>query len=355
MYALKNSDLPVPRLVGDASSRVARTSARTLIVDDDPLIRELFSAVLLDEGYEVAAVACAGDALATLKRATFDVLLCDITMPGPSGLDLLREVHELYPDMPVIMITGHSDVELVRRALSDGASDFVTKPCSVGELPVIVERNLTRHALACRKSLVHRQQLSTSYEAVLDALLTALDTRNTETEGHSERVTAYTMLLSERMAIPGDQLYHIERGALLHDIGKIGVPDRILLKSGPLDDLEWAEMRRHSFVGYTMCSRVGFLNEAAEIVLHHHEQWGGGGYPNGLAGREIPLGARVFAVADALDAMTTDRPYRDAVAYEQARQEIASHSGDQFDPEVVEAFLAVHPDAWLNLRRELGM
>lgn len=331
-----------------------RSLVRTLLVDDDPVVEEVLTSILEDEGYRVQSVRSAAGALALLAREPFDVMLADVCMPGMSGLELLERARSMWPDMPIIIITGHADMDMVRRALASGASDFVTKPCNVIELPVIMERNLTRHAISQRHNALHRQQLYVSYEAVLDALLSALDTRDTETEGHSERVTAYTMVLADRLRVPSSELYHIERGALLHDIGKIGVPDRVLHKRGPLAPEEWIEMKKHPVVGYRMCSRIDFLQGAALTVLHHHERWDGSGYPDGLKADEIPLGARIFSVVDAFDAMTTDRPYRAAMPFAQACRELAGHSGTQFDPAVVDCFLQVGADCWSSLSAQMA-
>jgi putative nucleotidyltransferase with HDIG domain len=325
-------------------------TVRTLIVDDDATVASIFSHVLNQAGYDVHTAHTAQAALDLMARAVFDVILLDIHLPDIDGFALLQRVHGAWPELPVIMITGSSDVETARKALHAGASDFVTKPCNISELPIIVERNLTRNSLARRRTLNHLRELESSYETVLDALLSALDTRDTETEGHSERVTAYTMLLAEHMQVPQEELYHIERGALLHDIGKIGIPDRILLKPGPLTPEEWVEMKKHPVIGFRMCSKIDFLKGAAHIVLHHHERWDGKGYPDGLAGETIPLGARIFAVADTFDAMTTDRPYRSALTYAHARAEFEKHSGSQFDPAVVKAFLQVPQERWMQIQ-----
>jgi putative nucleotidyltransferase with HDIG domain len=192
--------------------------------------------------------------------------------------------------------------------------------------------------------------LQTSNESVLDALLSALNTRDTETQGHSERVTAYTMEMADLMGLSSEQIYHIERGALLHDIGKIGIPDRILLKPGRLTPAEWIEMRKHPVIGYQMCAKIEMLKQAAQIVLHHHEAWDGTGYPDGLTGEAIPLGARIFAIADTLDAITSDRPYRAAMPFRVAREEIIKYSGRQFDPEIVQVFLSVPESRWQHIR-----
>jgi len=326
---------------------------RTLVVDDDPQVNQLFTDVLRAEGYDVASVRSSRAVLDLLLRESFDLLLIDIVMPDMDGFELLQRIHALAPDLPIILITGNADVETARRALWAGASDFVTKPCSARELPVIVERNLARQALAHSRRLGQRRELQRSYEAILDALLSALDIRDPETEGHSERVTAYTMEIADRMGVGPKELYHIERGALLHDIGKIGVPDRILLKTGPLTAEEWAEMKQHPVIGFRMCARIEMLRGAAQIILHHHERWDGTGYPDALAGEVIPLGARIFAVVDSFDAMTTDRPYRKALSYAQAREEILRNSGTQFDPRVVRFFLDVPEARWRQILNEI--
>jgi putative nucleotidyltransferase with HDIG domain len=172
-------------------------------------------------------------------------------------------------------------------------------------------------------------------------LTRALDTRDEETEEHSQRVMRYTEIIARRMKIPEEQLAEITRGALLHDIGKIGVPDAILLKRGPLTDEERLKMQQHPEIGFRMIAHIPFLADAARIVLHHHEAYGGGGYPSGLSGDAIPIGARIFAVADTFDAITSDRPYRAARAPEVAVEEIKRCQGTQFDPKVVDAFLSI--------------
>lgn len=333
--------------------RPGSDSVRVLVVDDDALVREALATVLREHGYIVEALACPEEALAAVRASHFDLLFLDVFFPTTTALDHLSGFSSAAPHTPIILISGCADTDVVRRALAAGASDYVTKPWGSHELPIIVERNLARRDALLHATLTHRHQLQISYESVLDALLTALDTRNTETGGHSERVTAYTMVLADRMGVRGEDLYHIERGALLHDIGKIGVPDRVLLKPGPLTDEEWAEIRKHPVVGYGMCRRIDFLAGAALIVLHHHERWDGNGYPEGLRGDEIHPGARMFSVVDAYDAMTTDRPFRQAWSDAEARAEIARCSGTQFDPDVVAAFLNIPAARLLEIRAQL--
>jgi len=190
------------------------------------------------------------------------------------------------------------------------------------------------------------RELEETYRTTLEALSAALDTRDTETRDHSRRVTFYTSAIARAMGVGEEELVDIERGALLHDVGKIGLPDAILFKPGALSEAEWAEVRKHPLIGYRMLSKIGFLENALPVVLHHHERWEGRGYPFGLAGEAIPLGARIFAVADTLDAMTSDRPYRRALSFAKAKEEIIRNSGRQFDPQVVQAFLSIPDQDW---------
>ncbi len=192
--------------------------------------------------------------------------------------------------------------------------------------------------------------LSISYDRTLDALVSALDVRDHETEGHTRRVVLYSLTLAQRLGVPDDQQLDLRRGALMHDIGKLGIPDSILLKPGPLTEEEWELMKRHPEFGVRMLEGIIFFNRAIEIIGAHHEHFDGRGYPRGLKGEEIPLGARIFAVADAFDAITSDRPYRKAQSYAVARQEIIDGRGTQFDPIVVDAFLGVAEEEWMALR-----
>lgn len=335
-------------LAGPTPNRALQRSV--LVVDDDDLARETLRFVLEDGGYLVHTAASGAEALRVLERERIDVVLSDIFMPGMNGFDLLQQMRERAPDVPVILITGYGNIEMAREALRRGASDFITKPYNAHEVPIVIERNLMRHSLLVDQMRHYENVVQKSYRATLDALLAALNIRDTETEGHSERVAAYTMAMATRLGLSAQELHAIELGALLHDIGKIGVPDSILYKPGPLTPEEWEVMKQHPVIGYQMCVKVEALRPAAPIVLHHHERWDGKGYPHGLAGEAIPLGARIFAIADALDAMTSDRPYRKALSFAQARDEIVRCSGQQFDPHMVELFLEIPEEEWQLIR-----
>jgi 5'-deoxynucleotidase YfbR-like HD superfamily hydrolase len=189
-----------------------------------------------------------------------------------------------------------------------------------------------------------------TYDESLQALTSALDYRDNETQGHSFRVTSYALLLGKTMGLGEEELNRLARGALLHDVGKIGVPDAILLKPGKLDDREWETMRRHVQLGYEMLKHIEFLQPSLDVVLYHHERWDGKGYPHAIGGEQIPLFARIFALCDTYDAMTSDRPYRKGLGYEAARAEIERCRGTQFSPDVVDAFLSIDRERWTTLQ-----
>ena len=260
---------------------------------------------------------------------------------------------------------------MATNAFRRGAIDYLLKPFEREQLLSVVKRGL-EHGRVKRQNhtylqnleeVVHArtsrlratmQDLERSYDITLEAMGEALDLRDAETEGHSRRVTAYTIALAREIAVPADELRVIARGAFLHDIGKIATPDRILLKPGKLDEDEMAIMREHCQRGYEMVRKIPFLTDASEIVLSHQESFDGSGYPRALSGEQIPLGARIFAIADTLDAITSDRPYRKGRSFAEAVEEIARCKGGQFDPEIVEVFLKMPVELWSELRDEIG-
>jgi putative nucleotidyltransferase with HDIG domain len=201
-------------------------------------------------------------------------------------------------------------------------------------------RQVMAHSTALAAALAETER---TYDTTLQALSNALDVRDSETEGHSRRVVEYMELVIHELRVPASQLAMLRRGALLHDIGKIGVPDNVLRKPAALSEAEWTLMKRHPEHGARIIAQIPFLEDVSRIVRHHHERWDGAGYPDGLAGEAIPLGARIFAVADSFDAMTSDRPYRRAMSVDEARREVARCRGTQFDPIVVDAFMGIAP------------
>ena len=355
---------------GEASVR-PRKPAKVLVVDDETPVRAMISAALEREGYTVELAGGGREALDALELNAFNLVLTDIVMQDVNGIALLERIHALQPNLPVVMVTAVHDISVAIDSMRRGAYDYLLKPFERDQLLSTVSRALThRQALeetqnyhqsleemvrARTEMLRHAMEdLEHSYDVTLEALGDALDLKDSETEGHSKRVTAYAIALARAMGIPPDEIKIIARGAFLHDIGKMAIPDDILRKPGKLDSDEQAVMREHCARGYQMLRKIPFLAGAAEIVYCHQEYFDGNGYPNGLRGREIPVGARIFAVADTLDAITSDRPYRKARGFDTAREEILRCSGSQFDPAVVEVFLKIPNELWQELRSEIS-
>ncbi|MDW8104290.1 MAG: response regulator [Armatimonadota bacterium] len=327
---------------------------RVLVIDDESLVGEAIERVLRSYGYEVIIAHSAQEALQVLAQQQIHLCLTDLHLPDFPGILFVKHLNQHYAEIPVVVMTGDNSLDTLHEALDSGASDYITKPWRPHDLPIVVERNLRRHYIQMEEQRYYLRKLNEAYSDMLEALLSALETREREIEGHCERVTAYTMVLAEAMGVPHHLHPHIERGALLHDVGKIGIPDHILFKNGPLTAAEWEIMRQHPVIGYHMCVKVRALRQAAEeVVLCHHEQWDGSGYPRGLRGEEIPLGARLFAVADTLDAMTSDRPYRKALPLEKAYEEIERCTGTQFDPHVVKVFLSIPTRVWATIMQNM--
>ncbi len=297
-----------------------------LIVEDDAKVRSALREVFVADGYQCQVASNGREGLEAFQRERPPLTLTDIKMPVMDGLEFLRRAHAVDPEAAIIVITGVGDVKTAIESLKCGAYDFIVKPVNLEEVLIAAERALERHQL-----------LTTT----LEALGSALDTRDVGTHAHSRRVVGYSLALARAHGLPESQLRNVEHGVLLHDIGKIGIPDGILLKPGPLSAEEWKIMRTHPDVGRRLVERIPFLRGAVPIVYHHHERWDGTGYPLGLRGEMIPLGARIFAVADAFDAMTFDRPYSVAISFDAARKEIERSAGTHFDPRVVRTFLKV--------------
>ena len=343
-----------------------------MIVDDEPSITKLLAEILRHEGYSCLECQSSQGALHLMNTEEFDAILCDIRMPGMSGMELLRFVREKHPRLAFLMVTGVHDIRVSVQAMKEGADDYLLKPLNLEAVLVSVSQVLERKKLEAelenyrlhleemveeRTAQLHRamQRIEQTYDETLQALAAALDLKDNDTAGHSWRVMAYSVEIAKAMGFSKEQLNTIARAALLHDIGKIGIPDSILMKPGPLTVEERSVMERHVRIGYGLMKRIAFLGDAAEIVLAHHERFDGKGYPQRVSGAEIPLGARIFVVADTLDAMTSDRPYRRALPFAVAREEIIRESGKQFDPEVVSAFLATDEGTWGELRNERGI
>ncbi len=342
-----------------------------LVVDDEEAIREVVSTMLESKGYRCTAVQNGRVAQEQVKKLTPDLVLSDMIMPEMDGIKFLEWMRQYDPEVPVIMVTAIHDISTALEAIRRGAYDYILKPFEKDQLFLGVGRALQHRRLIIEnrsyqsnlEQLVEErtaqltsaiEQLEQSYDDTLEALGSALDLKDAETEGHCQRVTAFCISIAQAVPVPGPYLAVLARAAFLHDIGKMAIPDGILRKPGPLNDDEKQIMRKHCEIGYNMLTRIPFLRDAAEIVLAHQEFFDGSGYPRGLKGDQIPLGARIFTIADSLDAMISDRPYRRALPMSHAREEIQRCSGSQFDPEVVKVFLAIREEHWLELRENLG-
>jgi putative nucleotidyltransferase with HDIG domain len=342
-----------------------------LVVDDEEAIREVVSTMLESKGYTCTTVPNGRAAQDQVKRFTPDLVLSDMIMPEMDGIKLLEWMRQYDPEVPVIMVTAIHDIATALESIRRGAYDYILKPFEKDQLFMGVGRALEHRRLITENRSYQRNleqlveertaqltgalsQLEQSYDDTLEALGSALDLKDAETEGHCQRVTAFCIAIAKAMPVPTTYLPVLARAAFLHDIGKMAIPDSILRKPGPLTDDERAVMRTHCDVGYNMLIRIPFLRDAAEIVLSHQEFFDGSGYPRKLKGEQIPLGARIFTIADSMDAMISDRPYRKALPLSHARSEIVRCSGTQFDPRVVEVFMSIPEQHWVELRENLG-
>jgi cyclic di-GMP phosphodiesterase len=322
--------------------------SRVLIVDDEYIGRETLQSVLEGEGYELEMAENGFQAIEKAKKLLPDVILLDVMMPGMTGFEVCQRIRNdpQIAEIPIIILTALDDRESLLNALKAGADDFISKPFDRYELRArllgITQLNRYQKLIQERAKLREvNAQLLSAYEATIEGWSHALDLRDRETEGHSRRVTELTVKLAQALGMSGDEIMHIRRGALMHDMGKIGIPDSILHKPDPLSDEEWAIMRKHPQLAYDMLYPIEYLHPALVIPLNHHEKWDGTGYPRGLKGEAIPIAARLFAIVDVWDALTSDRPYRPAWSREEALAYIREQSGEHFDPQVVDLFFQV--------------
>ncbi|MCD6454773.1 MAG: response regulator [Candidatus Aminicenantes bacterium] len=343
---------------------------KILVVDDEKDITEVLSEYLEKEGYKVYSANDPDEADKILSSQNIALLITDIKMPKKSGLELVEKYKKGNEDMEVIIISALKDINMAIEAMRYGAFSYLLKPFNLSDVLINVKNAIERRRLVLENKKYQEEleriveertkelknalkALEESYFHTLKVLVETLDVRDIETEGHSIRVVEYAVLIAKEMGIEDPKfLNDLKIGALLHDIGKVGVPDRILRKKGPLTVDEMKAMRAHTVFGHKIISSVEFLKGAAEIVLYHHERWDGKGYPFGRKGESIPLGARIFAVADAFDAMIFDRRYRKALSIREAIEELKRGKGTQFDPNVVEAFLRIPLDKIIKIKSQ---
>jgi diguanylate cyclase (GGDEF)-like protein/putative nucleotidyltransferase with HDIG domain len=344
---------------------------RILVVEDEEPIRKIIVSMLRTVNFECHEAADGLEALALLESGDeFSLVLSSLKMPNLDGLGLLERVKDKYPDIPVVIVTSLYQTSVVLTAMRNGAYDYLLKPFDREQLLNAVRRALENRRLKMEnrnyqmnlESLVEARTeqlqsamgtLERSHDMTLEGFGDALNLKDSATEGHSKRVTAFSLGIARAMGLPKDKIVVIARGAFLHDIGKMAIPDKILLKPDALTSDEYAVIKEHCLLGYKMVRKLPFLADPSEIVYSHHERFEGTGYPRGLKGEQIPLGARIVAVANTLDSITSDLPYRSAHSFGAAREEIRRWSGRQFDPDIVNTFLSMPDQIWADLGKAI--
>jgi putative two-component system response regulator len=327
---------------------MAESKSTILIVDDEPFGRETLESILEPEGYTLVMAENGYQAIEEARAVRPDVILLDVMMPGMNGFEVCKRIRseKQLAEIPILFLTALDDRQSLLSGLEAGADDFISKPFDRFELRARL-LGITRlnrfHKLNEERSNLEQAhaELKTAYEATIEGWSRAMDLRDRETEGHTQRVTQLTLKLAEAMGMKPDELVHVRRGALLHDMGKLGVPDAVLHKPDKLNDAEWELMRQHPQLAYDMLYPIEYLHPALDIPYCHHEKWDGTGYPRKLKGEEIPLSARIFAIVDVWDALTSNRPYRLAMKKDETLQYIKEQRGKHFDPQVVDLFLGI--------------
>ena len=349
---------------------MSQDTRRILVVDDEVAICQVIQDYLSLRQYDVATAGNYDEALRQLEIRTFDVILSDIRMPGKSGTDLLRHVRRHYPQIAVILFTGYADIGLAVHSMQEGAYDFILKPIHLEQVYLSIHNALEKRALKAEvrkyqkglEDLVERRtkelrealrQLEASSLDTITRLARAAEMRDDETGNHVLRIRAYTAALCRELQLPRDEIDHIYVASSMHDIGKIGIPDSILLKPGRLDPEEFEVMKGHALIGAKILQDAdGRMLQIAEIIARtHHEKWDGSGYPHGLAGEKIPIYGRVVALADVYDALTNKRCYKPAFDLDTSTDIITKSSGSHFDPDVVRGFLRIR-DEFESIHRE---
>lgn len=347
-------------------------SVRVVVVDDTQEVRSVLEAVLdATPGFDFAGAASnAAEAIDLVARTRPDIILLDIEMPDGQGLQAARQITNLAPESKVVAWTNHEDPKAITEAIAAGACGYLLKDSSHAELTEnlkwasegqpVLSRRLTTAVLGelgrlYRAAEDRAEELHTSYLSTVDSLAAALETKDDQTGNHARRVLDYATILVTQVDPALLDEESLVFGFLLHDVGKIGIPEQILTKKGPLSDDEWVIMRRHPEMGARILETIKFLQPyAVEVVLSHHERWDGKGYPRGLAAEDIPVGARIFMIVDSFDAMTTNRPYREAMSVGSAIEEIIRCSGEQFDPVMVDAFMSSRGEIMARMADDLG-
>ena len=330
--------------------------ASVLVVDDEDFIREIICRKLTGSGFACDAAPSAEDALAKISQNNYDCVLSDIHMPGMSGVDLLRRIKLQNPDLAVILVTGAPDIDAALEAMRLGADDHLSKPLNLAALEMTVDRALEKKRLIEENREYQRnlesmvkertKQLSDAnddlrrlFTGSMKALAQALEAKDEYTQGHSARVAEESVNIARRLSLSDSEIQRIWLAGYLHDIGKIGIKEEVLNKPGKLNEEEWNLIKQHPVVAGKILGPIPELSDIIDIIVHHHERYDGSGYPDGLEGSSIPLGARILSVADAYDALTSRRSYREALARDEAYRILEDAGGTQFDPVIMRTFL----------------
>jgi len=344
------SAMPAPMVAG---------ATRCLVVDDDPNLRRVLARLMQSDGFDCEEASNGWEALAALERRPATFVLTDLNMPELDGIGLLREIRARYPDTAVVMITAVAEVGTAVSCLSAGAMDYLTKPFHIDEVKARVRQALERRRLILEnrdyqdrleeRVAIQARRLEELFLASIQSLADALEVKDPYTHGHSLRVSRYSTLIARTLALDPEFVRQTELGGRVHDIGKIGVREVVLNKPGPLTADEYQHVMSHPMVGWRILSPLlADHPKALNIVRWHHERFDGRGIPDGLRSEEIPLEARIAAVADTFDAMTSVRPYRPGVPLDATVTELQRCAGSQFDPRVVEAFVAAVDDGAID-------
>jgi response regulator RpfG family c-di-GMP phosphodiesterase len=356
-----NQKVSSPREIGLDLPLSAR-APRILVLEDEETVQTLVKALLKVRGFDCDTASTVAEARELVRSRTPDLLIVDVNLPDGSGLSLIEETADM--DRLAIVMTASADLQTAVQAIRFGAIDFITKPFSVGQFLQRMDKALeewrSRESLRgygrALETLVRMKedelsrttrQMDEVRDMTVTALGAALNLKDHETADHCVRVSENCVTLGKILALSEFELQNLKWGAYLHDVGKIGIPEALLLKKGTLTAEERAIMERHPLMGYAMIRTIEFLRFATDVVLCHHECFDGSGYPRGLRGERIPLAARIFSLVDTMDAMTSDRPYREALPFAAFREELGTKSGSKYDPEIVQAFVAVPESSWL--------
>lgn len=316
-----------------------------LVVDDEKGPRECLRMALNDR-YNVLLAENGKECLQIVKKTRPELVLLDVKMPGLDGIEVLKRIKKIDSSISIVIVTGAGTHQTAVNALKFGALDFIAKPINPKQVREVVKNALTEKAKEPSKkpgknALTIDEALQKNYLDGLSTLLKVLEARDPYTKEHSKQVTKYAVLIAKELGFSKDQIEIMEQTCMLHDIGKIGINDAILRKPGRLTPEEWEIIRQHPIIGEEILQPLKLLHIEQAMVRHHHERYDGKGYPDGLAGEDIPIYARILAVADSYAAMTSERPYRKALSREDAIAELKRRSGSQFDPKIVETFLKV--------------